>query len=91
MNIPRFTAEFSLYDTPYPHGVYDPPRVDYLPIRLGRLCGPCLPSTRMEGAARVGHKRCCTFYCFSRFPFPCWLADCSTRTCALGPWDGVFD
>ena len=95
VNIPRFTAEQALYSSPHRYGTSPSmlaARVTpHQPIRLGRLCGACLPSTGMEAAGNVGHKRCCTFYCDSRYPFPCWLANCESQACGLGPWDGVFD
>jgi len=93
VNIPGFTAEASLHPCSVRYtaaATYDcangyasvrlplePMVVPQLPIRVGRVCGPC---TLSVGPFKIGIKRCTDFNCDLQ-TFECDFGDSETVLC----------
>src|SRR2546430_1704006 len=91
MNMPKFTAEASLYMGKTQYNVtashYSQKHdrnsaihvhrniVPQLPIKLGQVCSPCIP----EGLShKYGSRECCDFYCDLPSGY-CWKGGCTSK------------
>jgi hypothetical protein len=97
-NMPGFTAEDSLLMSRAQYNMaasqnYQKDHLDrgllaqgnvvpQLPIKLGHVCGNCLPRGAIQAWGGVGGRECCDFYCDPP-KGRCWKQDCASTPCKL--------
>ena len=105
-NMPGFTAEDSLYTSRPQYNMTASQNyqkhhlnsallvqrnvVPQLPIKLGQVCGKCIPESVTDIHFGVGMMECCDFWCDPP-KGSCWRSNCAKNVCSNGHFDNIFD